>query len=254
MNQFIAYLRTKSFYRNLLVVFLALSAFFLTLSYSLTLYTRHGQGLLVPKLEGMNIANAQQVLEAQGLQYQVDSIYVVDKPPGLVIEQDPDPGTNVKISRTVYLTMVTQKAPDVILPDINGKRFLEVQSTLINYGLKVGDTTYASGIERNIVLQSSLAGKAIDKGQAISKGSRVDLILGDGKGTSEVDLPNLVGLSLNEARMALLGSSLILGAVTFDTEDHTDSLNARVTKQLPMPSDSLNKVKIGTAIDVLLTK
>ena len=51
------------------------------------------------------------VLKQQGFEYKIDSVYVLDQPPGAVIEQDPDPGTNVKENRTIYLTVVTQIAP-----------------------------------------------------------------------------------------------------------------------------------------------
>lgn len=253
MNKFIAYLRTKSFYKNLGVVFLAVVAFLLCISYSLTIYTRHGEGLLVPKLEGLPIEKAIEALDSRGLRYQIDSVYVAEKMPGLVIAQDPDPATHVKTHRNIYLTMVTQLAPSGMFPDISDKTFLEAQAILVGYGFKVGDTTYASGIERNMVLESSFAGQLIDKGQLVRKGSRIDLVLGDGKGASQVDLPSLLGLSLNEARMSLLGSSLVLGNVTFESPD-ADAANAKVIKQEPMPSDSLNKVNIGTPIDVVLAR
>ena len=251
MNKFIAYLRTKSFRDNLLIAGLVLIVSLLILFYSLRVYTRHGDGLLVPKLGGMPVENAIQVLESQGLQYQIDTVYVADKAPGLVIEQDPDPNTNVKVGRTIYLTVVTRQAPNGTFPDINGKTFLEAQATLIGYGFKVGDTTYTSGVARDMVLKASWGGQVMDRGQLVHKGSRIDLVLGDGKGASEVDIPNLVGLNLNEARLSLLGSSLLLGNVAFES---TDSLNAKVIEQLPAPSDTLNKVSIGTRIDIILSK
>lgn len=251
MNKFIAYLRTKSFRKNLLIAGLVFIASLLVIFYSLRIYTRHGEALLVPKLGGMSIERAIDVLEAQGLQYQIDTVYVADKAPGLVIEQDPDPNTSVKAGRTIYLTVVTRQAPNGTFPDIIGKTFLEAQATLINNGFKVGDTTYTSGVARDVVLKASWGGQVMGKAQLIQKGSRIDLALGDGKGASEVDIPNLIGLNLNEARLSLLGSSLLLGNVTFES---ADSLNAKVIKQLPAPSDTLNKVNIGTRIDVFLSK
>ena len=60
----------------------------------------------------------------------------------------------------------------------------------------------------------------------------------------------MLGLDLSEARMALLGSSLTLGTVSF--EGVRDTANARVIKQFPAISDTLSKVSIGTPIDVVL--
>ncbi len=53
----------------------------------------------------MQIEKAMDLLKDQGLQYKIDSVYVRDEPPGAVVEQDPDAGTNVKLNRTIYLTM-----------------------------------------------------------------------------------------------------------------------------------------------------
>ena len=46
------------------------------------------------------------ILKEQGFDVSIDSVYVLDQPPGTVIEQDPDPGTNVKENRTIYLKIV----------------------------------------------------------------------------------------------------------------------------------------------------
>jgi beta-lactam-binding protein with PASTA domain len=53
------------------------------------------------------------ILKEQGFGYKIDSVYVQDVAPGTIVEQDPDPGTNVKEGRVIYLTMVTLQAPNV---------------------------------------------------------------------------------------------------------------------------------------------
>lgn len=250
MSKFIEYLRTKTFRKNLLIAIGSIFAFLLFLFYSLGFYTHHGEGMPVPKLKGLPIAKAIQLLEEQGLRYQInDSIYLIDQAAGIIVEQDPDPNTNVKANRTIYL-IVTRDAPNIKFPDIEGRTFLEVRSILNNYQLKVGDTTYRSDVARDVILEAIFGDNSIKKGQQIPKGSRIDLILGDGLGASEVDIPNLLGLNLNEARMALLGSSLMLGNISF--EGSTDSVNSKVVSQFPAISDTLNKVSIGTPIDIVL--
>lgn len=247
----IEYLRTKTFRKNLLIAIGSVFAFLLILFYSLGFYTHHGEGMPVPKLKGLPMARAIELIEEQGLRYQInDSVYLLDQPPGIIVEQDPDPNTNVKSNRTIYL-IVTRDAPDTKFPDIEGKTFLEVRSIINNYQLKIGDTTYKSDVAKDVVLEASLNGRVIRRGQQIPKGSKIDLVLGDGLGASEVDIPNLLGLNLSEARMSILGSSLVMGNVSF--EGPADSLNARVIKQFPSLSDTLNKVSIGTPIDIVLS-
>lgn len=250
MSKFIDYLRTKTFRKNLIIATGSILLFLIIVFYSLGFYTHHGEGLPVPKLKGLTIEKAIEILEEKGLRYQInDSIFLIDQPPGLIVEQDPDPNTNVKTNRTIYL-IITRDAPNIKFPDIQGRTFLEVRSILNNYQLKVGDTTYRSDVARDIILEALFGGNAISEGQSIPKGSSINLVLGDGLGASEVDIPNLLGLDLSEAKMAIMGSSLKLGTVSF--EGRADSINSRVIKQFPAISETLSKVSMGTPIDIIL--
>ncbi len=251
MNKFLAYLRTETFRRNLIIAIISVIAFVLLIFFSLRYYTRHGEGVPVPKLQGLTIEEAVELLEANGLEYEVDSVYEMDKPPGMVVEQDPDPNTNVKLNRTIYLTIITRTAPDVGFPDIFEKTFLEARAVLSNYGIKIGDTSYISDVARDRVLQVEFRDKQIRPGNQIPKGSVINLVLGDGKGAMDVDLPNVVGLLLNEAIFSLKGSLLNPGTITY--ENVTDSATAKVIKQYPALSDSLTKVSIGSSVDLILS-
>ena len=252
MNKFLDYLKTNTFRKNLVIAIVSIAAFLLVIFFSLRFYTRHGEGVPVPKLKGLSVEQAIQLLEEQGLRYQVDSVYQMDKAPGLVIEQDPDANTNVKLNRTIYLTIITRNAPEVGFPDIFEMSYLEARAVLSNYGIKIGDTTYTSDIVRDRVLQVTYKGRTINKGDEIPKGSSISLLLGDGKGASEVDLPNVLGYTLPEAIFAIKGSSLETGSIFYEGTI-TDSTTAKVIKQYPAVSDSLSKVPIGTHIDLILS-
>lgn len=251
MNKFFLYLKTETFRKNLIIAVSSILAFLLAIFFILRIYTRHGESLAVPSLKGMTVEKAVALLESQGLDYQIDSVYQVDKPPGTVIEQDPDPNTNVKTNRTIYLTVITSMAPNVNLPDIVEKTFLEVQVILSNYGLKVGDTIYRPDIARDRVLEATFAGQNIRKGELIPKGSKINLVLGDGQGSAEVDIPNLTGLTLSEAQFVLPRASLSLGNISLQGIVK-DSANAVIIRQIPAPTDTLTKVSIGSKIDVVI--
>ncbi|NCD71901.1 PASTA domain-containing protein [Mucilaginibacter agri] len=253
MSKFWTYLKTKSFRNNFLaaigtVVFVLLVAYF-----SLGYYTRHGEGVPVPQLKGMNIDRAAALLEQQGFKYQVDSVYVLDHDPGTVIEQDPDAGTNVKENRTIYLTVVTKLAPNIALPDVEQSTFREAEATLSNFGIKIGDTTYRSDIARDRVLEIRFGGQVIKPGTKLPKGSKVDLVLGDGGGASEVDIPELINLDLDAAKFAIKGAGLTIGTIMYSGAI-TDSTNVIVTAQSPMKTDSLSKTSIGTRINLTVSQ
>lgn len=252
MGNFTAYLKTKSFRNNLLAALITVITLLVIAFFSLRFYTKHGEGLHVPNLRGMSISQAVSHLEKVGLRYEVDSIYLMDKPPGMVIDQDPDPNTFVKDNRTIYLTVNTSKAPDVKFPDIEFKSLREAKSIIESYGLKLGDTTYKADMSKDVVLEANFGGRHIRIGENLPKGSYISLVLGDGRGAEEVDLPNLTGFTLDEAKFSLKGAVLGLGTITYQGEI-TDTANAVIVGQNPMPADTLIKVKIGTPVNLILS-
>ena len=252
MSKFIDYLKTKSFRNNLLAAFLTVVGLLAIAFFSLRYYTKHGQGLDVPMVKGLSFEQAVQKLEAAGLKYEVDSVFILDQPAGIVIDQDPDPNTFVKDNRTIYLTINAGKTPNTTFPDIAFKTLREAQAIIESSRLKLGDTTYKPDVSRDVVLEASFGGAAIQPGDEIPVGSRINLVLGDGRGNGEVDVPQLVGLTVDEAKFSLKGSNLSLGTIIYEGAI-TDSANAVITRQDPMPMDSLTKVAIGTKINITLS-
>ncbi len=252
MSKFWAYLKTKQFRNTLIMAIGSLLLVILIAFFSLGFYTRHGTGIPVPQLKGMQVEKAISVLDDQGFDYKIDSVYVLDKPPGAVVEQDPDAGTNVKENRTIYLTVVTRQAPLVALPDLEPLTYREAAATLANYGLKIGDTTSKPDIA-NHVLEVKFAGQTIKAGTKLPKGSRIDLVLGNGFGASEVDIPDLVNLDLTEAKFVLKQNGLVLGIVNYQGAI-TDSASVNVVAQSPVKTDSISKVNLGSKINVTVAQ
>ncbi|MDB5025837.1 MAG: hypothetical protein JWP78_3592 [Mucilaginibacter sp.] len=253
MSKFGAYLRTKSFRNTILLAIGAVIVVVLIAFYSLGNYTRHGSGIPVPKVTGIQVDRAIGILKDQSFDVNIDSVYVLDQAPGTVIEQDPDAGTNVKEGRVIYLKIVKNQAPNVALPDLLDAPYISAVSTISNYGLKVGDTTYRSDIARDKVLEVKFAGQPIQPGTKLPKGSKLDLVLGDGFGASEVEIPDVVNLDLDGAKFAIRGGKLTLGTLTYEGTI-TDSTNLVVVSQSPMKTDSTSKVSIGSRINLTVTQ
>ena len=175
MSKFWAYFKTKQFRNTLLMAVGSVLLVLLLIFFSLGAYTRHGQGIPVPQLKGMQVEKALDLLKDQGFEYKIDSVYVLDQPPGAVIEQDPDAGTNVKVNRTIYLTVVTRLAPNITLPDLEQYTYREAAAVIANYGLKIGDTTTRPDIA-NHILEVRFGGQVIKPGTTLPKGSKIDLV------------------------------------------------------------------------------
>jgi len=217
-------------------------------------YTKHGQSIIVPDIHGKTYEEATKILQKNNLEFRIsDSTYVENKPPLAIIDQSPVANSKVKEYRTIYLTVNAKSAPEVKMPDLKDASLKQATMILESYGMKVGRLVYKPDLAKNVVLDQQFEGSSIVPGTAIKKGSVIDLVLGDGLGQTEVDVPNLIGLSLREARFVLEGSSLNLGAVVTDNTVNEDSLDAIVYRQIPEAEDGDRKMNAGEGVDVFIT-
>jgi len=247
MSKLLLYLRTDIFRKNLIYAIIAFVVLFLMIYFGLKMYTKHGDSQEVPTLKGLHISEAINILNKAGLEYQIDSVYQLDATPGLVIEQDPEASALVKSGRTVYLTIITQIAPEVEFPNIIEKNLIEARSIINNLSLKIGDTVYINDIAKDVVLDAKFAGQSIKPGRKISKGSSITLVLGNGKGANDVEVPVLLNLSLAEAKFALHGLGLSIGTISGNI---TDTASARIIAQ--SPDSTARIIPIGTPINLTL--
>lgn len=217
-------------------------------------YTQHGQTITVPDLSGKKVNEVERILNNRDLQFQViDSSYSDKVMPLTVIDQNPKPGSKVKEERTVYITLNSLTPPKVKMPDLKDASLKQAQLELESIGLKLGRITYKPDLALNAVLDQSVNGKRIEPGTMISKGSRIDLVVGDGLGQTEIDIPNLVGLTVDEAKFVLDGVGLNMGAIVPDNTTSPTDRSSLVYQQMPSPEDPIKTIKQGEPIDVFIT-
>lgn len=249
-NQLLKFLKSRYFWIQIFSGIAVVILLFFIFLKSLDMITRHGEELSVPKFTGLTLDKAIQVAGSMKFKLKIDSIFIPDKSGGEIVDQSPNYGDLVKSERTIYLTIVKNSAPLVKLPNYEDIPYKEFESNLIGLGLKVDSIEYKPDIAKDLVLGVHYKGGKISEGFTLAKGSKVDLILGDGLGQNLVPLPNLIGLKLDEAKFAIRGSQLLLGKVTF-TGTITDSGMVKVLKQFPpQRTDSLSQISQGSQISL----
>ena len=223
---------------------------------SLRWLTRHGATLIVPGVTGKSFDDAKKILEEQGFEVEIqDSVYNDTAKALAVLRQFPEAESNVKVNRTVYLTINRAIAPTIEMPLLEGLSFRNAEVVLKQYGLKRGDTFYKSDFARNAVLEQVYNGDRIKPGTKIRMGSEIDLILGSGLGQTEFPVPDLFGLSFIEAKMVIQQNNLVLGHVEAEPGIE-DTLNAFVNRQSPERftiDRRYNRIRQGQMIDLWLT-
>lgn len=253
MFQFIT---KRPLWLNLLAGLILMVILLFLLSISLAPLTRHGKNRTVPNVMGKSLSEAKSILESSGFDIEIqDSIYIDTTAKGVVLKQVPEGDAEVKISRTVYLTINRYVPPMVEMPNLIGFSFRNAEMQLKNMGLRIGDTVYVPDFARNSVKEQRFNGAPISPGTKIQQGSSIDLYLSNGVGDAEFSVPNLIGMTYGAAKTLLESNGLSFLVVIPDT-DVTDTTNAYIWWQNP-PRMGLDgkrsKIRAGQTMDVKLS-
>lgn len=254
MGQVVAFLKSKQFLLHLLLSAVAGFMLLFVVYQWLNSYTNHGETITVPDLKGRKLRELNAFLSGKSFEVKISdsSVFLLDQPPGVVIDQDPAPNEKVKEGRTIYVTVTRTVPPQVKLPNLMDVSVKQAEAILASYGLRVGQQILKPDLAKNVVLAILFKSREMKPGDELPKGSSIDLVIGDGIGTTDVEVPSLTGLTLDEALFVLQGSSINTGSVVFDDEVRDTTL-ARVYRQVPEPGDSVF-IKQGESIDLFLTE
>ena len=123
--------------KNILLALLLLIVLIFIVMLWLNIYTHHGQQINVPDVKGMQVEEAALFFRQTSLQYEViDSMFVRNKPAGSILETNPPAGTNVKKSRTIYLTVNSTTAQMLIVPQVMNMSRRQAEATLRTLGFE----------------------------------------------------------------------------------------------------------------------
>jgi eukaryotic-like serine/threonine-protein kinase len=233
----------------ILVIFVGLVLSFFYLYLPVT--TNHGETITVPKLTGMNSQELESFLKAKHLRFQInDSSYTPGVKPYTVLTQHPLEGSKVKKNRKIYIAIASTVPPKVKMPKLVDASLRSAETTLKSYDLVVGKIAYIPSPFPNLVLKQLVKGQPVQQGTMLPKGTKVDLVVGNGTGTEEFEVPDIVGMDIEEARALLESQGISIGLTRSDKKSPKKS--GTITKQKPS-ADSGQKIKSGEEIDVWVT-
>lgn len=230
MFKFIA---RQPFIVNLLVAIIAVCLVGFLFFESLGWMTNHGSYLKVPSVIGMKTNDAVKQLENEGFEVVItDSAYNDSLPLNVVRKQLPDPASTVKVNRTVFLNVNPYSLPMIEMPKLDGLSYRFAYDKLVKNNLKLGDTTMRPDFMKGSVLEQQYNGKKIDPGTKIRWGSAISLVVGAGVEDVRIPVPDLVGLTVAQAREVLSGQGIVLASI-LTSGRITDTANAFIFKQNP---------------------
>ncbi|WP_244178583.1 Stk1 family PASTA domain-containing Ser/Thr kinase [Streptomyces rubellomurinus] len=155
------------------------------------------QGLYgpVPGVLGKDRAEAQRLLDDEGMHGKFVEVYSESVPAGQVISSDPGVGTRTRRSDTVTVT-VSKGPKRIAVPDLVGKPADQAAAALTGVQLTRGTVTetYNDAVAEGAVISSSPAA-----GQQLPENTAVSLVVSKGM----VPVPDVTGMSKEDAQKAL---------------------------------------------------
>lgn len=182
---FIKFLFSKTFLIQLVLAALALVLIAFIMLQWLEDSTNQDQRITVPDLSKMSLDRVDDQLAELDLRREIlDSAnYNPDYPPFSVIDQVPLPGKQVKENRKIYLTLNPSGYRQVEIPENLIRRTRrQVEPTLRSLGFEIGTITYKPDVAKDAVLELQYKGRKLEAGDKLTMTSKIDLIVGDGKG------------------------------------------------------------------------
>lgn len=247
-------LRSNPILWNLTLIAVVLVALIVLSYIALAVGTRHGMRRRVPDFTGLTLKDAQYYASQKGLKIIVnDSLYVPAYPGGMVLEQLPKGGVDVKEGRKIYLTINSFAQKKLPMPYVAGRSLRQAKNMLEGSGFGIERLEYVEDMATNYVLGQYLGGVEItaESNIKIEKGTGVVLKVGVSPTQNSTTVPRLIGRKLFDAKSKLWEQGLNVGDVTYD--EGITLLNqddARVCRQSVLQSSEL---ALGAKVSMHLT-
>lgn len=163
--------------------------------------------ITVPKIIGLDKAEAEKLVVAKGLNFVVAAEENSDKPKGTVIICFPDEGTEIKKDGEVRVR-VSKGLESFKIPSVKGLDRSSAKTIIEENGLVLSNITeeFSDSVASGIVISQDPVEDSL-----VQKGDKVDLVISKGADVKLTKVPNLYGLSPNDAAALLQNTNLSLG-------------------------------------------
>ena len=239
---------------NMVVIVMIVVGVVLVSAVAMHFGTRHGSHRTVPDFSGVQLADAEQAAARRSLQIVVnDSLFVPAYEGGIVLDQLPKSGAQVKAGRKVYVTINSKRQKMVRVPYVAGRSLRQAKNMLELAGLEIERLNYVEDIATNYVLEAHCDGVQLTPESTLEAemGSGVVLTVGMLSGDLRAEVPKLIGLTLQRAKSRLWEMGLNVGKVVYD--DDVDLLEKKSARVYYQSVDYGREAALGDNIRLKLT-
>ncbi|MFR9558701.1 MAG: PASTA domain-containing protein [Rikenellaceae bacterium] len=222
--------------------------------FGLVIFTRHSAHCVVPQFKGLILDEAEMLAEKHKLNIVInDSLYAPMYEGGMVLDQLPKSGVGVKPGRTIYVTINAFGVKMVNVPYVAGRSLRQAKNMLEVAGLQIKELVYKQDMATNYVLAQFCGETEIteESSHEATIGSGVTLHVGMSDSNNTVVVPQLIGMTLREAKSRLWESGLNIGRINMPSDATPDNQGqARVYQQSRNKGD---EIRLGNSISITFT-
>ncbi len=174
-------------------------------------YTKHGEAIEVPNVVALRYEEAKSKLEADGFEIIKSGARVDERQPiDYVVEQNPRPQAGVKSGRRIYVVL-SQGARQVEMPALVDRSRRDAELMLAKFNLKLGRVDSAfTDRPAGVVAYQSVPVRA-----KIGVGTVVNITISLGIALSDATVPDVSGLTYDQAVLLIRQAGLVVGQITF---------------------------------------
>ncbi|MEX1001004.1 MAG: PASTA domain-containing protein [Crocinitomicaceae bacterium] len=253
MKKFLRFLISKQFLLNLIAIIVVWIAIIQVDKWWLKHTTNFGQDIEVPSFYKIHMDDLDEFVKDKDLDYKiVDSVYLDDWPKGTVCWQYPRPtdssGMGIKSGRTIELSVVPLSPQMVWMTNVVDMSKRMGETTLNAIGIRTKVTYKPNPDGSGFIMEQLYNGVPVDtSGLLVPKGSRVELVVSKGSNGEATPLPNVVGLTINEAQQRFSSLSLSIAPQCEDCLTPEDFQRAVISRQSPVGGENVT-VAAGTTV------
>ena len=207
-------------------------------------FFNRGGTVIVPDFKGKHIVEVMKTkpsgLEVVRRDEKFDDRFQKDH----VIAQFPEPGTVVKPGKQVLLS-ISLGLQKVNVPDLVGSSMREVDVALMNAQLSAGERAY---IFSDKVAPDRIVGQSPLPAEEYGVNKDVDLLVSLGRKPEILTLPNMTGVSLDEAKNRLKAWGLNFGRIFSRPDSNKEKF--QIISTSPAPYSQLRK---GEVVSLLVS-
>jgi len=201
----------------------------------------------VPRLTGKTYEQAAAELEALGLVIKEgEQVYSPDQEKGKITSQMPTEGSLVGPGTAVEVN-ISRGKKDGVVPNIVNRDLAYAEAYLAEFGFKLGTQVQVeSHLPKGTVISQSP-----EAGDKASSGAAINVEVSDGKGKEMTTVPNLYGMTREQADASLAASGLTVDVDNIKYEENEFAPANTVLYQTVQPD---SEAEVGTKVGYTLAK